>query len=173
MICDFSILRELRKQHQYSIADLSERSGVSASVISKLERNQTKGEIDTLFRLARVFGLTVSDFISLAENRISHQVKAESYLSGDFRINRVDYGNMRVMYANAPAGAELATPELHRDDYELCWVLEGKIRFSLPDETHILTVGDSIQFDALLLHNYHVLEDCRMLIIHLKKGKRF
>jgi len=52
-------------------------------------------------------------------------------------------------------------------------VLEGKIRFSLPDETHILTVGDSIQFDALLLHNYHVLEDCRMLIIHLKKGKRF
>ena len=173
MICDFSILRELRKQHQYSIADLSERSGVSASVISKLERNQTKGEIDTLFRLARVFGLTVSDFISLAENRISHQVKAESYLSGDFRINRVDYGNMRAMHAVAPAGAKLSTPSLHRDDYELFWVLKGKISFSLPKENYILRTGESIQIDALLPHSYEALENSEIIITHLKKGKRF
>jgi transcriptional regulator with XRE-family HTH domain len=44
-ICDFSILRELRKRESMSIADLAGRSGISASVISKLERNRTTAEM--------------------------------------------------------------------------------------------------------------------------------
>ena len=173
MICDFSILRELRKLNNLSIADLSARSGVSASVISKLERNQSAGEMDTCFRLARVFGLTLSDLISLAENRTSHRTEAESYKSGDFLFTRVDYGNMRAMHAVAPAGAKLSTPSLHRDDYELFWVLKGKVRFILHKEIHELSNGESIQFDALLPHTYEALEDCEIIITHLKKGKRF
>ena len=77
-ICDFRILRELRRSHDLSIADLSAQSGVSASVISKLERNQTKAELDTLYRLARVFRLSLGDLISLAENKAPHQVNEES-----------------------------------------------------------------------------------------------
>lgn len=173
MICDFSVLRELRKQHDLSIAGLSEKSGVSASVISKLERNLTTAETETLFRVARVFGLTLSDLISLAENRLSHRVDAERYVSGDFTFDRVDYGNMRAMHAVAPAGAKLSTPSLHRDDYELFWVLKGKIRFFLPKETCELSSGQSIQFDALLPHTYEALEDSEIIITHLKKGKRF
>ena len=52
LICDFGILRELRKRENMSIAELSEQSGVSASVISKLERNQNTAEMDTLYRIA-------------------------------------------------------------------------------------------------------------------------
>ena len=73
-ICDFGILRDLRKSHGLSIAELSEKSGVSASVISKLERNRTKAEVDTLFRLARVFRMSLGDLIQLAENSIGHHV---------------------------------------------------------------------------------------------------
>lgn len=173
MICDFSILRELRKQYNLSIAGLAEKSGVSSSIISKLERNLNTAEMDTLFRLAKVFGLTLSDFISLAENRTSHQVSAEKYTSGDFCFDRVDYGNMRSMRAAAPKGARLSTPSLHGDDYEMFWVLKGKVHFVLPQEDYVLQNGESIQFDALLPHTYEVLEDCEIIITHLKKGKRF
>ena len=173
MICDFSILRELRKQHGMNIADLAEKSGVSSSVISKLERNQTIAEMETLYRLAKVFGLTLSDIISLAENRTSHISRSERYQSGDFVFDRINYGNMRSMHVVAPANSKLSRPEIHRDDYEMCWVLKGKIRFSLPNEDYILTTGDSIQFDALLTHNYETLEDSEILIVHIKKGKRF
>lgn len=173
MICDFSILRELRKQFSMSIADLAEKSSVSASVISKLERNQSKGEMETLFRLARVFGLTLSDLISLAEKRTAHRTCSERYTSGDFVFDRVDYGNMRVMQATAPAGAKLSTPSLHRDDYELFWVRSGCVRFELPRECYTLRAGESIQFDALLHHSYEVIEDCEIIIVHLKKGNRF
>ena len=172
-ICDFGILRELRKRENMSIADLAGRSGISASVISKLERNRTAAEMDTLYRIARVFGLTLSDLISLAENRTAHCVNAERYKSGDFVFERVSYANMRCMHAVAKKGAKVSRPELHRDDYELCWVLKGGLRFSLPNESYEVKQGMSIQFDALLEHTYEALEDSELIIVHLKKGKRF
>lgn len=172
-ICDFSILRELRKRESMSIADLAGRSGISASVISKLERNRTAAEMDTLYRIARVFGLTLSDLISLAENRTAHCVGQERYQSGDFVFERVSYANMRCMHAVAKKGAKVSRPELHRDDYELCWVLKGGLRFSLPRESYEVRQGMSIQFDALLEHTYEALDDSELIIVHLKKGKRF
>lgn len=172
-ICDFRLLRDLRKHEKMSLEELSARSGVSVSVISKLERNCGNAEMDTLYRIARVFGMTLSDFIALAENRISHQVDEEKYESGGFVFRRVSYGNLRCMHATASAGARISTPELHRDDYELGWVLHGKLKFTLPKETYILTEGMSIQFDALLHHTYEALEDVEIILIHLRKGKRF
>ena len=172
-ICDFGILRELRKRENMSIAELAERSGISASVISKLERNRNAAEMDTLYRIARVFGLTLSDLISLAENRTAHCVNAERYKSGDIVFERVSYANMRCMHAVAKKGAKVSRPELHRDDYELCWVLKGRLRFTLPRESYEGKQGMSIQFDALLEHTYEALEDSELIIVHLKKGKRF
>lgn len=172
-ICDFRILRELRKSHHLSIAALSEQSEVSASVISKLERNQTKAEIDTLYRLARVFRLSLGDLISLAEHKVAHLVNAENYRNGGFRFHRVSYGNFRCMYGFAEAGTKLSKPDLHGDDLETCWVRKGAVRIALPNEVCKLTAGMSVQFDALMPHTYEVLEDCEIIIIHLKKGNRF
>lgn len=172
-ICDFGVLRDLRKREELSITDLALQSGVSASVISKLERNRSKAEIDTLFRIARVFGLTLSDLISLAENRTSHLVSAEKYRSGDFNFRRVSYANVRCMHASAKAGSKVSRPGMHRDDFELCWVLRGCLRITLPNEVCELKSGMSIQFDALLEHAYEALEDSEIVIIHIRKGKRF
>ena len=111
--------------------------------------------------------------ISLAENQTAHLVREEKYKSGDFTFNRVSYGNVRTMYAFAKKGSRLSKPELHRDDYELLWVLRGMLKITLPNESYELSAGMSIQFDALLSHSYEVLEDCELIITHLRKGKRF
>ena len=44
---------------------------------------------------------------------------------------------------------------------------------ALPDEKHELTSGEAIQFDAILHHTYEALENCEVVVIHLRKGKRF
>ncbi|MDE0839229.1 MAG: helix-turn-helix transcriptional regulator, partial [Kiritimatiellae bacterium] len=53
---NFSVLRVLRKREGLTIAEVSRRTGVSPAGISKIERNQTIPGLQTLFRLARVFG---------------------------------------------------------------------------------------------------------------------
>ena len=95
--------------------------------------------MDTLYRIARVFGMTLSDLISLAENQTAHLVREEKYKSGDFTFQRVTYGNVRTMHAFASRGARLSKPELHRDDYELLWVLRGILKITLPNESYELT----------------------------------
>lgn len=172
-ICDFGVLRELRKQEKMSIAQLAEKSGVSASVISKLERNQTTAEIETLYRIAKAFGLTLADLIGFVENRTSHRTEAEHYVSGDFHFERIAYQNVRCMYAAVKKGQRVSRPEIHRDDYEICWVRSGSIRVLLPSENVVLTEGMSIQFDALLPHAYEAESDGELLIVHDRKEKRF
>jgi len=172
-ICDFGVLRDLRKQEKMSIAELAEKSGVSASVISKLERNQTTAEIETLYRIAKAFGLTLADLIGFVEKRTSHRTEAEHYVSGDFHFDRIVYQNVRCMYAVVHRGEKVSRPEIHRDDYEICWVRRGRMRVLLPSESVELTEGMSIQFDALLPHTYEALDDSELLIVHERKEKRF
>lgn len=170
---DFSILRALRKREGLNIAEVSARSGVSASVISKLERNQTAAELETIYKLSRVFGISASDLIALAENRMAHRTSAKKHVSEGFTFEEVSYGNLRCLYGRAPAGARVSRPHLHRDDYELCWVIRGRLAFFLPEENFELKRGDAVQFDALLEHTYEALEDCEVVILHIRKEQRF
>ena len=161
-----------RKREGFTIKTVSERSGVSPAVISKLERNQTQAELETLFRLSRVFGINTTDLLSLAESRTAHKKHATEYTSGDFRFQRVQYANVSGYHGFAKAGGRVSHPSIHHDDYEMCWVIKGKLRINLPNERHELEIGDVLQFDAILEHTYEALDDCELIIMHLSKGKR-
>lgn len=170
---DFSVLRELRKRADLTIAEVSKRSRISPAVISKLERNQTLAEIDTLSRLGRVFGITAAELLTIAESRLAHKKQPSEYTVGGFSFRRVEYANIRCLYARAPAGAVLSRPEVHHDDYEVCWVLDGTLRVNLPHESHVLEPGQALQFDAVFEHGYEAVDDCTAMLLHLPKAKRF
>ncbi|MEA2013609.1 MAG: helix-turn-helix domain-containing protein [Verrucomicrobiota bacterium] len=170
---DFSIIRKLRKREEMSIATLSERSGVSTAVISKLERNQSVGELETLHRLARVFGMNLSELLALVESTSAHKVLETRHNSNGIHFREISYGNLRCLLGKGKTGAETSKPLIHCNDYELCWVIEGKLDFSLPGEKHELSAGDAIQFDAILEHTYTIRKDCTFLLIHILKERRF
>ena len=170
---NFEILRELRKREGWTIDELSSKTGVSPAVISKLERNQTSAELTTLFSLSRAFGMNTTDLLLLAESRTSHRATESSHRSGAFSFREIQYGNIRALLGEARAGGQVSNPEIHHDDLEVCWVLRGRIRVQLPHEQPVIKAGECVQFDAILEHSYEVIEDCQILILHLKKGKRF
>jgi transcriptional regulator with XRE-family HTH domain len=172
LLCDFSVLRDLRKRSGMSIEVLAEKSNVSPSIISKLERNCTTPEMDTLYKLAKIFHLTLSDLVSLAERKTSQRTGSEKYVSGDFHFERISYRNIRCMHAFVKTGEKVSKAD-HKDDYEICWVLSGKMRITLPGENLELSAGSSVQFDALLPHTYEALENAQIIIIHQGKDKRF
>jgi transcriptional regulator with XRE-family HTH domain len=170
---DFSVLRRLREQHEMTLAALSAASGVSAPVISKLERNQQSAELDTLYRLARSFGMSTTDLMALAESPLAHRSNEKPYRSGEFKFRQVKYANVVALLGSAPAGAKVSRPEIHHDDTEVCWVTAGKLRLSLPHEDCVLAAGESIQFDAIQQHTYEALADSEFTILHLRKDKRY
>ncbi|HUF64280.1 MAG TPA: XRE family transcriptional regulator [Verrucomicrobiales bacterium] len=170
---DFSVVRRLRQREGQTLAQLSERSGVSIPVLSKLERNQSAAELDTLARLARAFDLTAGDLIALAESPLAHRSKAGAYESNSFSFHRIRYANHALILAEAPAGARLSKPEVHRDELETCWALEGRLRITIGNQVLELAPGESVQFDAAEAHSYETLADSIFLILHLRKPNRF
>ena len=170
---DFSVLRMLRQQQELTLADLSSRSGVSMAVISKLERNQQVPSLDTLYSIGRAFGMSATDMLALAESELAHRAAEKSHRSGQFKFREIRYANAVALLGEAPAGAAVSRPEVHRDDTEVCWVLDGELRLKLPHETFDLEGGQSIQFDAIQEHTYEALADTRFLILHLRKDKRY
>lgn len=170
---NFAILRDLRKRAGWTIGEVSRRSSVSQAVISKLERNQTRAELDTLFRLARVFDLTATELISLAEPRTSQVKREVDYKSADFTFRRIEFRNSRCMIGEACAGGTVSRPDIHSEDYEMVWVLQGTVEVTVADETHVLEAGDAVQFDAVLTHRYTARTDCRIIVQHIAKDKRF
>ena len=170
---DFSVVREFRKRAGLTIQALSGLTGVSPAVISKLERNQTAAELGTLFKLARAFGMNSGDLLMLAENRTAHRCSETSHRSGDFEFREVRYANCRMLMGRGSVGGRVSEPKVHQDDFEICWALSGRVRICLPNEQHELGAGECVQFDAILPHTYEVIEDCRILITHLRKDKRF
>jgi transcriptional regulator with XRE-family HTH domain len=153
---DFSVIRHLRHRHDLTIAQLSEASGVSTAVISKLERNHH-----------------TADVLALAESPFAHRTEEQSYRSGKFQFRQVRYANIVGLLGEAPAGAVVNRPEIHHDDHEVCWVISGRIHLTLPHEVCDLGPGQSIQFDAVLEHTYAAIEDSRFIILHLRKDKRY
>lgn len=172
ILYDFSVLRELRRHEGLSIAEVSVQSGVSPAVISKLERNQTLANLDTLYRIARVFGMTPSDLLALTESPSAHRRVATEHVNHGIRFQEISYGNLRCLMGHAPAGSATEKPQIHSDDFEICWVISGRVVFRLPHEELVLVAGDAIQFDGVLDHRYEAVEESRFLLIHLQKPNR-
>ena len=104
---------------------------------------------------------------------MAHRKRASSYTSGAFEFRRIDYANVNAFLGKAPAGGTVQRPEIHHDDYEVCWVLEGRLLITLAHEKIELAAGESVQFDAIQSHRYEALTDLRLLILHLRKRNRF
>jgi transcriptional regulator with XRE-family HTH domain len=169
---DFSILRNLRKAQGFTIADIAQSSGISTAVISRIERNQAVPELDTLSRLGKAFGISATDLLGLAEFRTAQVTHSQHYVSGDFQFQHINFMNIQCFLGSAMAGGAVSRPEVHHNDHEIVWVLQGSIEMILNEERHVLKEGDAMQFDAVLSHTYKALSDCRILTMHIRKGKQ-
>lgn len=170
---DFSVVRDLRKRAGMTLEEVSQLSGISIAVLSKLERNQNMIELETLYRIARVFKLSASDLLGLAESCSAHLKHAEYYESGLFNFEKIAFNGITCFHANGKVGQSLSRPEAHGDEFEICWVNSGCVKINLPREQHTLKPGEALKFDAILEHSYEILEDAKLIIIHLTKEHRF
>jgi transcriptional regulator with XRE-family HTH domain len=166
MTYDFSILRELRKKRKLTINALSQLSGVSYVALSKLERNQGNPELKTLDRISRALAMATHNFLALAEHKHPTQVSQETCtIFGQAACRHVDLDGTRIFCVTAPKGASGWAAEFHRDDYERCFVLDGKVKITIRGSDYVLGPGDALAWDCLFEHNYEALEPATFITV--------
>jgi hypothetical protein len=80
----------------------------------------------------------------MAEAGMTSPVTVHSHTSEDFLFRKIRYKNMECLYGKAAKGGKVSRPAIHGDDFEICWVLSGKLLLTLPTEKHILKKDESL-----------------------------
>jgi XRE family transcriptional regulator, regulator of sulfur utilization len=157
-------IRALRDGMGLSLRDLAERSGVSAPMLSQVERGETSPTLAIAERIAAGLDLSLSQLLRLDEDghvvvvrrgegrsrsRRGHRVEE---LTPPLPGQRADVSLHQLEPGAATAGP--GDPPLHEPgSRETAIVLGGAVALVIDGEQHELTEGDSVTFDADLPHH--------------------
>ncbi|MCX5675507.1 MAG: helix-turn-helix domain-containing protein [Planctomycetota bacterium] len=166
MTYDFSVLRKIRKHKGLTIAGLSKKCGVSCVALSKLERNQGNPELKTLDRIARALGMTSHHLLALTDrHRPTPAAEQTAKILGKATCRFVNLDGTRVFVIRAPKGAAGSEAAFHGDDYERCFVLEGRLKVVVRDSEYVLGPGQGMTWNSLFDHSYEALEHATFIKI--------
>jgi len=160
-------VRALREAMRLSLRDLAERSGVSAPMLSQVERGETSPTLSIASRIAAGLDLSLSQLLRLDEGGAVTVVRAGERASGGARARGHRYEvltpplpgqraevSLHTLEAGAlTAGAD--DPPMHEPGArETAVVLEGRVTLHCDGTDQVLAAGDSVTFDSDLPHRF-------------------
>jgi transcriptional regulator with XRE-family HTH domain len=148
-------LRELRDAQGLSLAALAERSGVSKSNISLIERGESSATATVLDKLSAALGVTVASlFEKPAEEAPSPVSRPEDQpvwtdpASGYVRRNLSPsvYSPIQLVEVSFPAGQRVAYDTTTRevDVHQQVWIIEGTMEVTVGETQWTLGTGDCL-----------------------------
>ena len=150
-------VRDLRASRGLTLEGLAERSGVSRSMISLIERGESSATAVLLERLATGLNIPLASLFDAPDqnsqpvSRRADQPRWRDPGSGYLRQNVSPSGvasPIQIVEVEFPRGARVAFDTGARDvrQHQQVWVLEGSIDVSVGDERHELHKGDCLAF---------------------------
>src|ERR1700735_2651629 len=160
-------VKALREASGLSLRDLAERSGVSAPMLSQVERGETSPTLTVAARIASGLDLRLSQLLRLDETgavtivRVGERGRGGNAKRGhSFEVMTVSRPGQRAELSRhrlAPGGAT-GTPEdppIHEPgSRETALVEDGELVLVCDGLRYELGKGDSVTFDADLPHHF-------------------
>jgi transcriptional regulator with XRE-family HTH domain len=161
-------IRAVRLKKKMGLVELGRHTGLSAAMLSKIERGQLFPTLPTLLRIALVFSVGLDYFfagsrdkpvvgIVRRKDRLRFKEKPEGR-DISYEFESLDYPAVeRRMNAYLAEFMPLAGKALRLHQHpggEFLYVLHGTLEMTIGDDTHELHAGDSIYFDSSVPHGY-------------------
>jgi XRE family transcriptional regulator, regulator of sulfur utilization len=160
-------VKALRESESLSLRDLSQRSGVSAPMLSQVERGETSPTLAVAARIAAGLQLRLSQLLRLDEGETVTVVRATQRQRGgnarrghSFEVLTSSQPGQRAELSRhtlAPGGATGAPddPPMHEPgSRETALVEHGTVALVCDGQRYELSEGDCVTFDADLPHHF-------------------
>jgi transcriptional regulator with XRE-family HTH domain len=170
-------LRALRLRKKMRLVELARHTGLSAAMLSKLERGKLFPTLPTLLRIALVFGVGLDHFFtSGAERRAigivrrGERARFPEKLGGRdvaWEFECLDFtATERKLHAYWVRFRPTPRPRAHQHEgAEFIHVLTGTLTLDVAGDVHELASGDSVYFDAAQPHAYRSAAACTALVV--------
>jgi transcriptional regulator with XRE-family HTH domain len=155
-----SRVRELRNQRGLTLQALADMTGLSASLLSLVERGKTSPSIGTLVAVAHALEVHMGDLVpgesTVRESPVARKGSQRVYSTPEgvtrtvLRDDRVR--GLEIAINEYTPGSRSAAVATHHGGYEYGVVLEGVLTLDLDGESFVLAEGDSIAYDSTRPH---------------------
>lgn len=163
-------LRSLRLRKSMGLVELGKHTGLSAAMLSKLERGKLFPTLPTLLRISMVFGVGLEHFFTderkrhvIAIARKGERIRFPASPGGSVAYNfeSLDFKatdrKLNGFYAEFEAISPQKVRGHQHPGVELIYLLSGKLELTIGSETLVLEEGDAVYFDSIVRHSYHRL----------------
>ncbi|MFT4036467.1 MAG: cupin domain-containing protein [Patulibacter sp.] len=159
-------VRVLRESMGLSLRDLAARCGVSAPMLSQVERGETSPTLQVAARIAAGLDLRLSQLLRLDEDGVVTVVRADERRTGGgsgghrFEILTPALPGQRlelsrhVIDPGATTGGTGDPPMHEPGSREITLIDAGSVILQIDGDEHALQVGDTVTFDADLPHRF-------------------
>ncbi len=161
-------LRSMRLRKSMGLVELGKHTGLSAALLSKLERGKLFPTLPTLLRIAMVFGVGLDYFFTDERKRrvVGLVRKGERvrfperpgtadvqyhFECLDYRATERKLSSFLADFQELPV--EKLKPHQHAG-VEFLFVIKGSLAIKIGSEEFVLEPEDSIYFDSAVLHSY-------------------
>jgi transcriptional regulator with XRE-family HTH domain len=160
-----SAIRELRLKHHLTISDVAQRTDISRGMLSKLENGQTSASLETLSRIARALGVSMSSLFrqydvpdgsaQLIKSGEGMEVVRRGTKRGHtYHLLAYDQGPTKLFepFLITMDDESEIFPTFEHPGTEFIYVLEGQLEYRHGTQTYMLETGDSFTFRGDIPH---------------------
>jgi len=158
-------IRQLRQQHGLTIAEISQRAGISRGMLSKIENGLASTSLETLEQLANSLGVTLARLFrdynapsggaQFVKNGQGMEVVRRGTRCGHtYQLLAYDQGPQKIFEPFLVSLEEQNEefPPFEHPGTEFIYMLEGVVEYSVGGESFVLEPGDSLTFRGELPH---------------------
>lgn len=167
-----TLLRELRQRHALSLRELSRKAGVSASLLSEVERDRVEPSISTLKKVANVYGIALTYFFNHGASSHARVVRKDERRRWKHPatgpavhfelLSPTHPGSIEALLVRYDPGASTGASDeqaFAHEGEEWGIVLSGRLKVIVGDESYVLEAGDAIRFPSTTPHRVVNIHD--------------
>jgi transcriptional regulator with XRE-family HTH domain len=171
-------VKALRDAAGLSLRELADRCGVSAPMLSQVERGETSPTLHVASRIARGLDLRLSQLLRLDEDGAVTIVRPDERRTGGAAGHRYEILSPPLPGQRAEVSRHTLSrgavtggpgdPPMHEPGARETAVVEsGAVRLRIDGAAHDLAMGDTVTFDADLPHHFenHGKEEAVLLAV--------
>ena len=164
-------VRAYRKKKNITVADLSETTGLSIGMLSKIENGNTSPSLTTLQSLANALSVPLTSFFrGFEEERAAVHTKAGEGVELEREGTRANHQYNLLGHSGANSSGVIVEPYLitlnaesdvfptfQHGGIETIYMLEGEVDYRHGEKVYSLKPGDTLFFDADAPHGPETL----------------
>lgn len=155
-------IRSYRKEKGLTLQELADNTGLSAGLLSQIERNKVDPTVSTFWKICSSLGIPFNNFfegekeenivVRKGQRRVVELASSNVKYQDLIPFRKLDMIDFILVEIQPGETTEL---ELISHKGEECgFVLQGTLKVFLGDQEYLLYEGDSISFSSTTPHHY-------------------